>query len=209
MNEKNICPICEHGALQARTYGRVMQHKGVNISVEGMQCDYCPECGTEIVSPEQLDLNAKIIRDAFIVERERIKREYNLLTGAEIRQVREQLGITQKQASKLFGGGPTAFAKYEAEDVVQSAGMDKLMRVAAEVPSAADWLFTYAGISTRQNQVHMASYTTTFKMQSTLTKQTLLNNLFVEDSGVKSGKFKEWGSPAITSSNEGAYADAA
>jgi HTH-type transcriptional regulator / antitoxin MqsA len=209
MKEKHICPICGQGALQARTYGRYMQHKGVNISVDGLQCDYCSDCGTEIASPEQLDLNAKIIRDAFIVEREHIKREQNLLTGAEVRRIREYLGITQKIASKLFGGGPTAFAKYEAEDVVQSAGMDKLMRLAAEVPAATEWLFKYAGISTRHNQVQITSHDFTFKMPPSINQQTLLKNLFVEDSGVKSGKFMEWGSPAISSSNEGAYADVA
>lgn len=105
----HTCPICDHGVLQTRTYGRDMQHKGVDISVEGLQYDYCPDCEAEMTSPAQLDQNAKIIREAFIAERVRVKHEQNLLTGAEIRLIREHLGITQKQASKIFGGGPPPF----------------------------------------------------------------------------------------------------
>ncbi|HFV4041962.1 TPA: type II toxin-antitoxin system MqsA family antitoxin, partial [Escherichia coli] len=44
--------------------------------------------------------------------------------------------ITQQKASSIFGGGPKAFSKYESDDVIQSEAMDKLMRLAAEVPDA-------------------------------------------------------------------------
>lgn len=139
------CPLCGQGVLQTRSYGRDMIHKGVKLSVEGLVYGYCPACEAELTSSEQMDHNAKLIREAFIAERARLKREQNLLSGQEIRAIREQLGITQKQAANIFGGGPTAFAKYEAEEVVQSAGMDRLLRVAAAVPAAAKWLCNHAG----------------------------------------------------------------
>lgn len=206
------CPICDQGILQTRTYGRDMQHKGVDISVEGLQYDNCPDCGAEMTSPAQLDQNAKIIREAFIAERARVKREQNLLTGAEIRLIRERLGITQKQASRIFGGGPTAFSKYEAEDVVQSIGMDKLLRLAADVPSAAAWLFERAGEGLGRGKTHM-EHETRFTLQdlraSALSVQKIkLPDWFTEDMSTKHGQF-DLSNAVLTSSNDGAYADAA
>lgn len=206
----HTCPICDQGVLQTRTYGRDMQHKGVNLSVEGLQFDYCPDCGAETTSPEQLDQNAKIIRNAFIAERERVKREQELLTGAEIRHIREILVITQKQASKIFGGGPTAFAKYEAEDVVQSAGMDKLIRLAYEVPSAAEWLLDRAGVarvrSLADGQVHLT--TQGIYSSPLLAHSAKLPNWFAEDATTKHGQF-DMRNVVFSSCNDGTYADAA
>ncbi|MDO9010191.1 MAG: type II toxin-antitoxin system MqsA family antitoxin [Gallionella sp.] len=208
MKNMHICPICDEGILQARTYGRDMQHKGVNISVEGLQYDYCLDCEAEMTSPVQLDQNAKIIREAFIAERARVKCEQNLLTGTQIRRVREQLGITQKQASKIFGGGPTAFAKYEAEDVVQSAGMDKLLRLASEVPAATEWLLDRAGEGI--NRVHM-EHEALFAFQDLRAVASSMHKMklpdwFAEDGNTKHGKFDL---SSVACCNDGAYADAA
>lgn len=46
----------------------------------------------------------------------------------------------------MFGGGPVAFSKYESDDVMQSDAMDKLLRLAAEVPAALDKLMSDAGV---------------------------------------------------------------
>jgi HTH-type transcriptional regulator/antitoxin MqsA len=68
-----------------------------------------------------------------------------LLTGKEIKELRSRFRITQAQAAKIFGGGPVAFSKYEADDVSQSEPMDKLLRVALSVPGAFAWLSKEAG----------------------------------------------------------------
>jgi HTH-type transcriptional regulator/antitoxin MqsA len=62
------------------------------------------------------------------------------LTGEEVRALRVQLDLTQAEAARVFGGGQVAFSKYENDDVVQSEAMDKLLRVAAEVPGALRYL---------------------------------------------------------------------
>jgi DNA-binding XRE family transcriptional regulator len=48
-----------------------------------------------------------------------------LLASTQLRAMREDLGVTQKEASELVGGGPVAFSKYENEDVAQSVAMDR------------------------------------------------------------------------------------
>ncbi len=206
----STCPICDQGILQIRSYGRDMLHKGVNLSVEGLQFSYCPECGAEVTSPEQLDQNAIIIRNAFVAERERVKRDQDLLTGGEIRRIREFLGITQKQASRIFGGGPTAFAKYEAEDVVQSAGMDKLIRLSSEVPTAAEWLFERAGEPIGESLVENLLHLTRRNIYNnpSFVQKTKIPNWFAEDVTTKHGQF-DMKNAVYSSCNDGVYLDAA
>ena len=56
-------------------------------------------------------------------------------------------GVSQREAGRIFGGGPTAFYKYETARAVPSEGMANLIRRALEppdlfhkrAPSAADW----------------------------------------------------------------------
>ena len=47
----------------------------------------------------------------------------------EIRAIRRELGLSQTEASELLGGGPRAFAKYEAGTVTPSASLIKLLRL--------------------------------------------------------------------------------
>ncbi len=47
----------------------------------------------------------------------------------EIRAIRRELGLSQAEAGELFGGGPRAFAKYEAGTVTPSASLIKLLRL--------------------------------------------------------------------------------
>lgn len=145
MNHEPNCPLCGEGVLETRIYGRDMQHKGIALLVEGLQYSYCPSCEAEITAPAQMDHNALLIRTAYQQERARVKAEQHMLTGEQIRAIREKLAITQKQAAKIFGGGPTAFSKYETEDIVQNTSMDKLLRLANAMPSAFAWLANRAG----------------------------------------------------------------
>jgi HTH-type transcriptional regulator/antitoxin MqsA len=47
--------------------------------------------------------------------------------GAAV-QVRAKMGLTQRQAGTLIGGGPNAFQKYEAGDVTVSKGISNFLR---------------------------------------------------------------------------------
>lgn len=53
----------------------------------------------------------------------------------EIREIRTALGLTQSEAGILLGGGPSAFAKYEAGTIKPSAGLVKLLRLLDRNPS--------------------------------------------------------------------------
>ena len=76
-----------------------------------------------------------------------------LLTSTEILEARENLGLTQEQASLVFGGGRNAFSKYERAEVSQSSSMDKLIRMCLKHPNVFRELLTEAGIETPQEQL--------------------------------------------------------
>src|SRR3954470_4074047 len=49
----------------------------------------------------------------------RLKAEVDgLLRPEDIRRIRKSLGLTQRQASEVLGGGPNSFQKYESGEVL-------------------------------------------------------------------------------------------
>lgn len=83
----------------------------------------CDACGSEITG----DAHSRANKRAVLAFRKSVD---GVLTGAETRALREKYSITQDQAARLFGGGPKAFSKYEADDVAHAAAMDTLLRLA-------------------------------------------------------------------------------
>lgn len=127
------CPACGSSKSTAESYGREVEFKGLTFHVVGLSREVCSHCGYSFEGDGQHDANVRVIKGEFINTRARVKRENNLLDGASIRAIRVSLGLTQREASVLLGGGANAFSKYENEEIVQSFAMDKLLRM-------VDWL---------------------------------------------------------------------
>jgi transcriptional regulator with XRE-family HTH domain len=51
-----------------------------------------------------------------------------------IRAIREVCGLSQREAARVFGGGPKAFEKYESGEVATSSSMTRLLLLAARRP---------------------------------------------------------------------------
>jgi len=126
-NSELICPLCECGVLTARTYTDTFQHHGIDLTVDDLEGYLCAACGADPIFEDQIRRNHLRVVDAR-------RRADGLLTGKEIRALRERLGLTQKEASEVFGGGAHAFSKYERGEVVQSAPMDRLLRLVDRYP---------------------------------------------------------------------------
>lgn len=149
MKKDLLCPICEEGNLSEEISKDRVSYKGETAELD-LHFSVCDSCGSEQVNVEQSRLNKRYMV-AFK------KQVDGLLTGSEVRSVRENLGLRQSDAARIFGGGPVAFSKYEADDVTQSEAMDRLLRVAAEVPEAFDYLVKRAQV---QVDVHAICYAT-------------------------------------------------
>lgn len=124
--QDEICPLCGEGHLELRVYKNSVEYNGQTALLDS-QYSECDFCGSEQASPIQTRNNKRTMM-AFK------KQVDGLLTGAELKALRQRLGINQAEAALIFGGGPVAFSKYESDDVMQSEAMDKLLRVADEFP---------------------------------------------------------------------------
>lgn len=132
------CPICGEGHLQLRVGQNKVKYKD-RIGLISLFYSECEACGSEQADATQTRDNKRAML-AF-------KKEVDgLLTGAQLKGLRNRLNITQSQAAAIFGGGPVAFSKYENDDVMQSESMDKLLRLADAVPAAFTYLAWQAGV---------------------------------------------------------------
>lgn len=123
---KIICPICESGHLEAKLETSDVEYGGVTRKLP-LHYSECDSCGSETAIAEQTRRNKR----AMIAFKKQVD---GLLTGMEVRAIREKLKISQAEAADAFGGGPVAFSKYENDDVMQSEAMDKLLRLADSHP---------------------------------------------------------------------------
>lgn len=98
-----------------------IHYKGESITVDQPGW-YCNGCGEGVLSGADM---GKTDRD-FLGLKARVD---GTLSPDEVRRVRKKLGLTQKQAGLLLGGGPRAFQKYESGEVGASRAMSNLLKL--------------------------------------------------------------------------------
>lgn len=140
MNEKKKrrCPACRQAELQPATRVREFRPHGREVRVE-LQTSQCPACGAEATSAAQHAGN--------LVRLKARKDQYGgLLMGEEILGLRRRYGITQQQASALFGKGKIAFSRYENETSYPDEATTRLLQLAIEKPDVIRWLAEKSGV---------------------------------------------------------------
>ena len=130
-----VCPRCSKDEIAEFQYSDTVDFRGLELDVEGLLRSKCVACGHTWESASQYAANNSTIKAAYGVERDRLRKQHGLLSGTEIVRIREQLGLNQREAASLFGGGYNAFNKYESGEVLQSLAMDKLLRLANVIGS--------------------------------------------------------------------------
>jgi len=87
MDDKTLCPLCGEGNITPRTESMQTEYRGQQgmVTLRYAECD---ACGSEITG----DADGRANKRAVVAFRKTVD---GLLTGAEIRALREKLGITQ------------------------------------------------------------------------------------------------------------------
>ncbi len=129
--DKSACPVCIKGILERRRGKEIFHYKGESISFDDYVEYACNQCGESIVDNDSMERADKLYNEF----KRRVDR---LLTGEEIKSVREKLGFTQEEMSELLGGGKKSFAKYENNRICQSRAMDSLIRIVGKYPYVLD-----------------------------------------------------------------------
>jgi HTH-type transcriptional regulator/antitoxin MqsA len=123
MSEKwngKTCPTCFKGILEQRVNRAKFEYHGriLEYDQEGAWCNKCEEgivAGKEATASEAL-------LDEFIA---RVDRE----EAAELARIRKKLGLTQKEAAMIAGGGHNAFSRYERGEAKPVAAVVNLFRL--------------------------------------------------------------------------------
>jgi HTH-type transcriptional regulator/antitoxin MqsA len=135
----NKCSKCGSLEFEVHIEPDDFVRNGQPFTVE-VEHSVCKQCGNEVIFADQIKRNDCVLRDAW-------RKIDGLLTASEIVELRNKLGLTQQEAAKIFGGGINAFSKYERSEVIQSVAMDKLMRLALNIPDVLIWLKQQSGLS--------------------------------------------------------------
>ena len=89
---------------------------------------HCEACGDGIVDGADNEVADAALHEVMAAAK------HSPIPPLMIRAAREAVGLSQREAGRVFGGGPTAFYKYETAKAVPSEAMSNLLRLALERP---------------------------------------------------------------------------
>jgi HTH-type transcriptional regulator/antitoxin MqsA len=120
------CPSCG-GVMRRGEEEETVTFQGESLTYQqpGWHCETCDDGILDGTDNEYADAALHEVM---------ARAKHSPMSPLMIRAAREAVGISQRQAGKVFGGGPTAFYKYETAKAVPSEGMANLLRLALERP---------------------------------------------------------------------------
>jgi HTH-type transcriptional regulator/antitoxin MqsA len=126
-----VCPVT--GLPMVRdTRPMTIRYKGQTATFD-MPGWYCGESGESIHTGDDMKVSDR--------ELARLKGTIEgLLPPAEVRRVRKRLGLTQREASTIVGGGRNAFQKYESGETLPSQAISNLLKVLERHPEEVEIL---------------------------------------------------------------------
>lgn len=133
LSKNTSCPQCKTEDVEVIVYSDTVDFRNMELDVENLQMSKCKNCSHKWTTDEQRVHNNSVMRDAYVVVRDELRKKHGLLSGQEITHLREFFFLNQREAAAVFGGGYNAFNKYESGEVLQSYAMDRLLRLSAAV----------------------------------------------------------------------------
>ena len=127
------CPECGGSDLVQGVRTQTVEYGGLVSEPYEQPGLWCQSCGEGLLSWKEMEIGSREMRTL------KAQAEHLLLPN-EVRRVRKKLGLTQKEASLLLGGGHNAFQKYESAEVLTSQAISNLLRVLERHPSALEVL---------------------------------------------------------------------
>jgi HTH-type transcriptional regulator/antitoxin MqsA len=102
------------------------QTETITFSMPGWYCDASDE---SIHTGDDMKVSDRVLN--------RLKAQFEgLLNPEEIRRIRKKLRLSQVEAGTIIGGGPRAFQKYEAGDLLPSRAINSALLLLDHNPAA-------------------------------------------------------------------------
>jgi putative zinc finger/helix-turn-helix YgiT family protein len=124
---KTRCPECDKGTLEAKRADLTGKTHGESFTIqsEGL---VCPKCGFKTIPTERMGEFALRVADAW-------REKHGLLTSAQIRGRRTDLGMSQRQFATYLGVGVASIKRWELGQI-QDEAMNNLMVLKTDLAAA-------------------------------------------------------------------------
>jgi HTH-type transcriptional regulator/antitoxin MqsA len=117
------CPSCGEGKLVRDTRDIPHTYKGETTTITAVRGEFCPACGETVLAAAE----SKRVSAAMLEFNKQVNA--SIVDPAFIARVRKNLGLDQRQAAAIFGGGPNAFSRYENGKIKPPVALIKLLKV--------------------------------------------------------------------------------
>lgn len=122
------CPICGEADLVHETRDLPYAYKGETTMLKEIEGDFCPVCNEGVLDSRAIDRFGQLACE--------FQREVNshLVDPNFILNVRKKLGLGQREAGEIFGGGVNAFSRYENGKAEPPVALIKLFKLLDKHP---------------------------------------------------------------------------
>lgn len=121
------CPGCGFRDMQRRAdHTETICYANNSVTVTGLSGWFCPECGEVLLD----EASSRRYGEAG----ELLVRQHREAVRQEIKRIRTKLGLTQRRAAEIFGGGINAFSRYERREVEPGPSTVKLLHLLDKHP---------------------------------------------------------------------------
>jgi putative zinc finger/helix-turn-helix YgiT family protein len=118
-----------HGPMELKKDEKKVTFRGEEITFEA-KAYVCEKCGLEVASIEQAAEIQNSIADAY-------RRKTGLLTGEEIRRMRERLNLSQRDLAERAGVGIASIKRWE-NGIIQTKPMNSALKAAFQNKKVGD-----------------------------------------------------------------------
>ena len=102
---KHLCLNCESAEMQRSKKDAVIEYRGQHTKVKALDGWHCPECGEIEFAGKEGERYADAL--------EKLRTKVDVAEAEELARIRKKLGLSQRKAAELTGGGVNAFSRYE------------------------------------------------------------------------------------------------
>jgi len=124
------CPVCGATDLVHETRDLVYVYKGRAVTVPAIAGEFCAACDEAVLGEEE----ARRYEDALRTHIQAVNRS----VAPDVRRIRRKLGLNQRRAGEIFGGGVNAFSRYERGETEPPAALVQLLRLLDRHPELLD-----------------------------------------------------------------------
>jgi HTH-type transcriptional regulator/antitoxin MqsA len=122
------CPICGGADLAHDTRDIAYVYKGEATTLPTVTGDFCPACDEYILDAQE----SQRVSTLMLAFNKQVNSA--IVAPGFVARVRKKLGLDQKEAGEIFGGGVNAFSRYENARAKPPLSTVKLLMVLDKHP---------------------------------------------------------------------------